>query len=104
MRLSDLTSVLGAERHGRDIEFSGCTTDSRNLFPEALFVALRGPHFDGHDFVDAVFERGAAAAVLEHPIGGERPSLVVPRHAPGARANRSALAPAFPAPARCRDR
>ncbi|MGH8487357.1 MAG: Mur ligase family protein, partial [Gammaproteobacteria bacterium] len=78
MRLSDLRSVLGAERQGRDIEFSGCTTDSRNLFPEALFVALRGPHFDGHDFVDAAFARGAAAAVLEHAIGGERPGLVVP--------------------------
>lgn len=78
MRLSDLTSVLGAERHGRDIEFSGCTTDSRKLSPGALFVALRGPHFDGHDFVDAAFARGAAAAVLDHPIGGERPNLVIP--------------------------
>jgi UDP-N-acetylmuramoyl-tripeptide--D-alanyl-D-alanine ligase len=47
---------------------SGVSIDSRTLTAGDLFVALRGPSFDGHDFVAAAFERGAAAAMVERPI------------------------------------
>jgi UDP-N-acetylmuramoyl-tripeptide--D-alanyl-D-alanine ligase len=40
-------------------------TDSRTLAPGDLFVALRGPRFDGHDFVAAALERGAAGAIVD---------------------------------------
>ena len=39
-------------------------TDSRAIGSGDAFVALAGPRFDGHDFVDAAFERGAAGAVV----------------------------------------
>jgi len=42
--------------------------DSRTLDPGALFVAIRGPRFDGHDFVNAAAERGAKAAVVERGV------------------------------------
>jgi len=51
--------------------FAGVSTDSRSLQPGQLFVALRGPNFDGHDFVPAALERGAAAALVEQ---GYQPS------------------------------
>lgn len=38
--------------------------DSRTIQPSEIFVALQGPRFDGHDFIDAVFQRGAAGAVV----------------------------------------
>ena len=38
--------------------------DSRTLEPGALFVAIRGPRFDGHDFVAAAQARGALAALV----------------------------------------
>jgi UDP-N-acetylmuramoyl-tripeptide--D-alanyl-D-alanine ligase len=38
--------------------------DSRTMAPAALFVALRGPNFDGHDFVADAWRKGAAAAVV----------------------------------------
>ena len=47
---------------------TGITTDSRKLGPGELFVALRGEHFDGHDFIDQVIAKGAVAVVVEEEI------------------------------------
>ena len=44
----------------------GVSIDSRDTQPGDLFVALRGPRFDGHDFVADALARGAAAAVVDH--------------------------------------
>lgn len=41
------------------------TTDTRTLQPGSIFVALRGETFDGHQFLEAAFERGAIAAVID---------------------------------------
>ena len=38
--------------------------------PGSLFFALRGPNHDGHCYVEAAAERGAVAAVVEHPFDG----------------------------------
>ncbi|MFV0435934.1 MAG: UDP-N-acetylmuramoyl-L-alanyl-D-glutamate--2,6-diaminopimelate ligase [Desulfopila sp.] len=43
----------------------GVSTDSRSLQPGDIFVALRGEHFDGHDFLPAVVDRGAGCLVVE---------------------------------------
>jgi UDP-N-acetylmuramoyl-tripeptide--D-alanyl-D-alanine ligase len=59
---------------------SGVSIDSRSLAPGDLFVALAGPNHDGHDFVAAAFQRGAAAAMVHRDIAGlspEAPLLVV---------------------------
>ena len=40
-------------------------TDSRSLAAGDFFVALRGPRFDGHAFVDEVLARGAMGALIE---------------------------------------
>jgi UDP-N-acetylmuramoyl-tripeptide--D-alanyl-D-alanine ligase len=49
----------------------GVSTDTRTLRPGALFVALRGERMDGHDYVRAAFERGAAAAL----VGRDAPEI-----------------------------
>jgi UDP-N-acetylmuramoyl-tripeptide--D-alanyl-D-alanine ligase len=43
---------------------SGFSIDSRTLQPGDLFFAIKGPRFDGHDFLYSVFQKGAAAAVV----------------------------------------
>ena len=43
----------------------GVSTDSRQLRPQDLFVALAGESFDGHDFVDQAIAGGAAAVLVE---------------------------------------
>ncbi|MGH7028791.1 MAG: UDP-N-acetylmuramoyl-tripeptide--D-alanyl-D-alanine ligase, partial [Stellaceae bacterium] len=48
----------------------GVSIDTRSLAPGDLFVALRGPNHDGHDFVAAAFARGAVAAMVDRPLGG----------------------------------
>ncbi len=47
---------------------SGITTDSRNVRPGEVFIALRGESFDGHAFVDVARQQGAIAAVVDQPI------------------------------------
>ncbi|MGH7428570.1 MAG: Mur ligase domain-containing protein, partial [Candidatus Methylomirabilaceae bacterium] len=44
---------------------TGVQTDSRQVTPCDLFVALRGPNADGHAFVVDAFARGAALAVVK---------------------------------------
>jgi UDP-N-acetylmuramoyl-tripeptide--D-alanyl-D-alanine ligase len=46
----------------------GISIDTRSLTPGDLFVSLQGPNHDGHDFVGAAFERGAAAAMVDRDI------------------------------------
>jgi len=41
--------------------------DSRSVERGACFVALRGPRFDGHEFVEDVARLGARAAVVSNP-------------------------------------
>ncbi len=43
---------------------SGYSIDSRTIQPGNLFFAIHGERFDGHDFVEAVIEAGAVAAVV----------------------------------------
>lgn len=41
------------------------TTDSRDVPPEALFVALRGEHHDGHDYIGQALDAGAVGFVTD---------------------------------------
>jgi UDP-N-acetylmuramoyl-tripeptide--D-alanyl-D-alanine ligase len=77
-RLSDLAGPLSGRITGPDATFTGCGTDSRTLNAGELFLALSGPHHDGHEFVAEARKRGAAAAVVERPIAASLPLLVVP--------------------------
>jgi UDP-N-acetylmuramoyl-tripeptide--D-alanyl-D-alanine ligase len=59
---------------------TGITIDSRTLAPGDLFVALKGPNFDGHDFVADAFVKGAVAAIVDRIDGAlpkEAPLLLV---------------------------
>jgi UDP-N-acetylmuramoyl-tripeptide--D-alanyl-D-alanine ligase len=75
-RLSELVRYSPGQIVGNDCAFNSVSTDSRSLAPGALFVALSGPSFDGHDFVAAAAERGASAALVERPLAAQIPQLV----------------------------
>ena len=62
--------ALGLTRQetGSDLAFSGISTDSRQVGPGELFVALCGDRFDGHDFVmDALAHWGVEAITTDRP-------------------------------------
>lgn len=57
--------------------FMGVCTDTRNLKPGQVFLALRGENFDGHRFVDSALAQGAIAAITDQPVAATIPQLVV---------------------------
>jgi UDP-N-acetylmuramoyl-tripeptide--D-alanyl-D-alanine ligase len=62
---SEVREALGlAPPTGESIRFSGISTDSRDIPPRALFVALQGERFDGHDYLEAVAAAGATGAIV----------------------------------------
>ena len=65
--------VLAAE----GVELAGVGIDTRTLEPGALYVAIRGERFDGHDFVARAAEAGARAALVERAVETDLPQLVV---------------------------
>lgn len=50
-----------------DTRIFGVSTDSRTLEPGRLFVALKGPNFDGHDFCGEAVKKGAVAVMASDP-------------------------------------
>ncbi|EPN03672.1 UDP-N-acetylmuramoyl-tripeptide--D-alanyl-D-alanine ligase, partial [Pseudomonas syringae pv. actinidiae ICMP 19070] len=78
MTFSELTVPLDARLVGGDCSFDGVSTDSRGIVPGQLFVALTGPRFDGHEYLDQVAAKGAVGALVEHEVeGAALPQLVV---------------------------
>jgi len=63
-----IDAVGGKLAAGRpETHIRGVSTDSRTLRPNDLFVALRGPNFDGHDFCGEAVAAGAAALMVSRP-------------------------------------
>jgi len=62
--LKELTQATGGRLVGQDQVISRINTDTRQLVPGDLFVALTGPHFDGHDFVSVADAKGVRACVV----------------------------------------
>jgi UDP-N-acetylmuramoyl-tripeptide--D-alanyl-D-alanine ligase len=65
MRLSEAARALPAELRGEDRAFDAVGTDTRALSPQALFVALKGDRYDGHDFITQAVQRRAAGALVQ---------------------------------------
>lgn len=77
MPLSEAAQVLEAKQWGSDVTFRGVSTDTRTLTEGNLFVALEGPNFDGHDFIDQARRQGAVAAAVSRLIDDQIPQLEV---------------------------
>ncbi len=91
--------VLAGTRGHLPDTFTGITDDSRQVARRGLFVAVRGSARDGHDFLDAARDAGAAAALVEDPTRTDLPAIVV-RGGEGRRAAAIASAAAYKWPAR----
>jgi len=68
-----VAAPVGADSVAR---LAGVSIDSRSVKPGELFVAIRGPRHDGHDFVAAALAQGAAAAVVDRSRASEYPSEI----------------------------
>lgn len=78
MSLRQLQGVVGGELKGRaDVRFSSVSTDTRSVLQGELFVALRGPNFNGNRFVQQAEQAGACAAVVSEAVATSLPLLQV---------------------------
>jgi len=64
MQLSQAAKALNGRLIGADIQFAAVSSDSRNLKHGEMFVALRGEHFDGYEFIGQAASKGAVAAMV----------------------------------------
>lgn len=67
MNLGDVASAVGAVSSPAKpgLMIRRVVTDSRIVRAGDLFIAIRGPRFDGHAFVRQAFRAGAAAAICD---------------------------------------
>jgi UDP-N-acetylmuramoyl-L-alanyl-D-glutamate--2,6-diaminopimelate ligase len=72
-----LLAVQAGEPGGGRLQVHGVTSDSRQVRPGFVFVAVAGTHADGHDFVAAAAALGAAAAIVERPVAGAALTQIV---------------------------
>lgn len=76
--IGEIATLLGSASGAGDRIAQGYSIDSRTLAPGALFFAIRGPHFDGHDFIQQALERGAVGAVVERDWAASAPANLRP--------------------------
>ena len=71
MKLTEILQTVHplAVEGSLDRDITGISYDSRRVRPGNLFVAMPGEKTDGHRYVEAAIDRGAAAIVLEHDSG-----------------------------------
>ena len=85
MKLSALVTAalrVPLPPHCQDRDVAAVSHDSRTIVPGSLFVAVRGFHSDGHQFIPQALARGAVAVVAEETaapaVTGTAPVIAVP--------------------------
>ena len=75
--LAQFAVACGGRLDGADAQFAAVLIDSRKLRTGDLFLALPGTHADGHDFVAAAAQAGAAGAVVSRRVDAALPQILV---------------------------
>lgn len=70
-------SSLAPSFTGPDSDITALTEDSRKVTKGTLFAAFKGTQSDGHDFIPAALEKGAAAILAERPIDTGSAALII---------------------------
>jgi len=70
-------AVEGAAFGVAEATITGVSIDTRTLQPGDLFIALKGPNFDGNGFTAAAAAAGAAAALVEARPGASHPLATI---------------------------
>ncbi|MGB1270662.1 MAG: UDP-N-acetylmuramoyl-tripeptide--D-alanyl-D-alanine ligase [Endozoicomonas sp.] len=90
LSLSSLATLAGGSIRGgscqsdesqEEVQVRGVSIDTRTLKSGDLFIAIKGPRFDGHAYIAQAAEAGASAALTEHYVenveGEAIPQIVV---------------------------
>ena len=77
LMLSEVNSHVKGQLRGDDAKVTSMVIDSRKVVEHALFVALKGEHVDGHDYLDSALEKGASGALVEKYCESQIPQVKV---------------------------
>ena len=77
LNCAEIALMLDGALTGHNVSISNVSTDSRVIAEHDLFIALKGPNFDGSAFVAEVKEKGAAAVVVEQAVAVDIPQIIV---------------------------
>ncbi|MEI2454041.1 UDP-N-acetylmuramoyl-tripeptide--D-alanyl-D-alanine ligase [Lysobacter firmicutimachus] len=79
LRLSEIARMTGGRLVGDDVVVDAVVTDTRALPASgaALFVALKGERFDGHDHLSKLAGSAAVAALVSRETGAALPQVLV---------------------------
>ncbi|MBZ5726927.1 MAG: UDP-N-acetylmuramoyl-tripeptide--D-alanyl-D-alanine ligase [Acidobacteriia bacterium] len=69
LELQEVARAMRAAGDPRPAKVTGWSVDTRTQNPGDVYFALRGASHDGHEYVAAAVEKGAAAVVVERPCG-----------------------------------
>ena len=74
---TEICQLLDGTLNGDDVIISSVSTDSRHISAGELFIALKGPNFDGSAFIADVKAKGAVAVVVEQPVAVDISQIIV---------------------------
>ena len=77
MTLQDAAKAAGGQSPVLEGTFTGFSIDTRTLERDNLFIALPGNNVDGHDFIEAARQKGAALALVSREVASPLPQIVV---------------------------
>src|SRR5260370_8749962 len=72
-----LDRLIGGDAGAGALEITQLAYDSRRVIPGTLFFCVPGFERDGHEFAPEAVARGAAALVVERPLGLDVPEIVL---------------------------
>jgi UDP-N-acetylmuramoyl-tripeptide--D-alanyl-D-alanine ligase len=78
MDMREAARGTGGEARGANARFAAVSSDTRTIAQGALFIALRGERFDGHEFLAAARARGAVAAMVDRGAPAARGDAPLP--------------------------
>jgi UDP-N-acetylmuramoyl-tripeptide--D-alanyl-D-alanine ligase len=66
--LRGFATLCGGRFDGEDRAYTGVSTDTRTVGAGEIYLALRGPRFDGNEFLGMAAAAGAVAAVVDRAV------------------------------------
>lgn len=75
--LSEIAQAVDGHLLGADSAITAVSIDTRTLAKADLYIAIKGPNFDGHGFIDKAEAAGASAVLVEQECDTELSQIVV---------------------------
>jgi len=77
MELKDLALLSNGSLRGDSLEISEFSIDTRSIKKGEVYIAIEGPNFDGHDYIEDAEKKGARALIVSREVSSILPFIVV---------------------------